>query len=284
MVKMLTLFGKDISKMRYNELKRERHVQSFLLTRMRYISKACSKRCEKKYHNSAYYNTVREDKDLFFKMYVEHLESLIEEIDYWMSRRAEPESNSNRYRTKESIRGENAKRKQLWKSDRNVGNYYAKTAENDIYVSWDRERFNLIAADRGYQTDEIILSAIAEELRLDRTRARLLIDSGRFSWGQVLCLGAMFQMTPKEFCDTFLSGYFVERFGEYRAEYDNLDKAALLKRAVKSQPIPQEPIPQEPMPQEPMPKEQELDLDAFEEVYVDSDGRPIDEDTVWFDD
>lgn len=233
MVKMLTLFGKDISKLKYNELKRERHVQSFLLTRMRYISKDCSKRCEKKYHDSPYYNTVREDKDLFFKMYVKHIEAVIEEIDYWMARRHEPESNSGGFRTKADIRDANAKRRQLWKSDRNMGDYYTRTAESEIYVSWDREKFNLIAADRGYQTDDMILSAVAKELRLDRTRARLVIESGRFSWGQVLCLGALMQMTPKEFCDTFLAGYFVERFGEYRAEYDNIDRDLLLRKAVK---------------------------------------------------
>lgn len=230
--KMLTLFGKDIKELKFNELKRERRVQSFLLTRMRYIARYCQEQKEK-YKDSAYYSTIREDKDIFFTMYVQHLEALIEEIDYWMARRSEPESNYGGYKTKTVIRAENAKRKQLWKSDRNLGDYFAKTADNEIYVSWNRERFNLIAADRGYQTEETIVSAVAEQLRLDRTRARMVIESGRFTWGQVLCLGAMLQMTPKEFCDTFLSGYFVECFGEYRAEFDNLDVDMLLRKAVK---------------------------------------------------
>lgn len=233
MTKMLTLFGKDISKMKYNELKRERHVQSFLLTRMRYIAKECNKRCGKKYHDSPYYNTVREDKDIFFAMYVKHLEALIEEIDFWMARRSEPESNSGGYKTKTRIRDENAKRRQLYLNDNNTRDHFLRSTENDLYVSWDRSKFNQIATDRGYQTEEAVLSVVAEELKLNRAKARIVIESGRFTWGQVLCLGAMMQMTPKEFCDTFLSGYFVERFGEYRAEYDNIDRDKLLKQAVK---------------------------------------------------
>ena len=57
------------------------------------------------------------------------------------------------------------------------------------------------------------------------------MDKGRFTWGQVLVLGAWLQMTPKEFCDIFLSGYFTEYYGRYIASYDNLDREVLLKRA-----------------------------------------------------
>lgn len=231
MTKMLTLFGKDISKMSFNELKRERHVQSFLLTRMRYIAKDCKKQNEK-YKDSSYYSTIREDKTLFFDAYVRHLEALIAEIDYWMDRRYEPESNSGGYKTKAKIREENAKRRQLYLNDNNA-RWDAAQSQDGLHIVWDKEKFDLVAADRGYQTEETVVSVVGEELHLDRTRAKMVVDSGRFTWGQVLCLGAFLQMTPKEFCDVFLAGYFVERYGEYRAEYGNLDKTQLLKRAIK---------------------------------------------------
>ena len=91
----------------------------------------------------------------------------------------------------------------------------------------------LIASDRGYQTEGALIADITKELVLDRTSAKLLVDKGRFTWGQVLCLGAMLDMTPKEFCDTFLADYFVETHGEYRAAFDNMDKYTLLKNAIR---------------------------------------------------
>lgn len=272
MMKMLTLFGKDIEKLKYNELKRERRAQSFLLVKMRVALKECERLREKKYtRGSEVYAVRREDKIALFEMYVQHIEALIEEIDYWMARRYEPRSNGGGKHTKESIQAENARRRRLYLRD-NFTKWNFTRTQDGLYVSWDKDKFNLIAQDRGYRTDEMVLSAVAEELRMSRTNAKLAIENGRFTWGQVLCLGAMMQMTPKEFCDTFLSGYFVEQFGEYRAEYDNLDKAQLLKRAVKSEAIPQEVKPQVPNP----------DL-GFEEVFVDADGRPLGEEDEWFD-
>lgn len=272
MTKMLTLFGKDIDKLKYNELKRERQVQSFLLAKLREALHKCKKLRKKEYVRDAEkYAVKREDKVAFLEMYIKHTEALIEEIDYWMARRIEPGSNRSSAHTKKEIRAENAKRRQLYLNDNNVKWNFERTQEG-LYVSWDKEKFDSVARDRGYQTDEMVLSTVAEELRLSRTNAKLAIQNGRFTWGQVLCLGALMQMTPKEFCDIFLSGYFVERYGEYRAEYDNLDKAQLLKRAIKSAPVQQKPEPQTPKPDP-----------AFEEIYVDADGRPLGEEDEWFD-
>lgn len=271
MTKMLTLFGKDIEKLKYNELKRERRVQSFLLKKMRLTLKECGKLHNKEYkRGSEKYVANREDKETFLEMYIKHIEALIKEIDYWMARRNEPGSNRNSSRSKKSIQAENAKRRQLYLNDNYTRWNFTRT-QDGLYVSWDKDKFDLIAQDRGYRTDEMVLSAVAEELRMSWTNAKLAIQNGRFTWGQVLCLGAMMQMTPKEFCDAFLSGYFVERFGEYRAEYDNLDKGQLLKRAIKSEPIPQEVKPQTPKPDP-----------VFEEIYVDTDGRPLGEENEWF--
>ena len=80
------------------------------------------------------------------------------------------------------------------------------------------------------------------------------MGSGAMPWG-------ILQMTPKEFCDTFLAGYFTEQFGDYRADYENLRKDELLKRAIKSNP-----------------------MLAYEEevIEIGADGSPIDEEE-WFD-
>ena len=272
MIKMLTLFGKDIEELKYNELKRERRVQSFILAKLREALNKCKKLREKEYIRDAEkYAVKREDKVAFLEMYIKHIEALIEEIDYWIARRNEPGSNRNTSRSKKLIQAENAKRRQLYLNDNYTRWNFTRT-QDGLYVSWNKEKFDLIAQDRGYQTDEMVLSAVAEELRMSRANAKLAIQNGRFTWGQVLCLGAMMQMTPKEFCDTFLSGYFIEQFGEYRAEYDNLDKGQLLKRAIKSESIPQEAKPEVPKPDP-----------IFEEIYVDADGRPLGEEDEWFD-
>lgn len=233
MMKMLTLFGKDIKELKFNELKREKRCQTYFLTRVKYLARDCKEAAEEGQNLRSAYAEMREDKARFFEMYVQHLEALIDEIDYWMDRRIEPKSNSGGRHTVTVIRDRNAKRRQLWRSDNNARDYFARTEDGELYVTWDKERFDLVAADRGLQTEEMILSAVSEELRLDRTRAKMLVDSGRFTWGQVLCLGAFLQMTPKEFCDVFLADYFVEQYGEYRADYDNIDRNRLLMKAVR---------------------------------------------------
>lgn len=296
MVTMLALFGKPIDKLSWMELYRERRCQSYFLTRVKYLARDCREAADEGESLRKSFAQMREDKAVFFEMYVQHLEAVIAEIDYWMDRRIEPKSNSGGYHTKAVIRGQNAKRKRAFRNDHNMKMYFARTADGELSVSWDRDRFDLIAADRGYQTEEMILFAMTDELRIDRTKAKLLLDSGRFTWGQVLCLGAFLQMTPREFCDVFLSGYFTEQYGEYRADYENIDRNALLKRAVRSEPTPiaeenEEPIIAEEV-EEPeeienrdeiaKPEEPEEPSIPMEEVFVDSLGKPVGEDTIWF--
>ena len=259
MTKMLTLFGEDIGKLPYNDLKRERAMQVYLL-----------KMLKKKLDREHYFKEQRvrdtqrgNDKISFLGIYIVHLESFIRDLDYWMNRKFEPEENyrlgskrkwqireANQLKRKENI-AENAR---LYK--------WEKTAERDGFlVSWDKERFLSIAADRGYQTEEALIQDVGKELNLDKARAERVIQNGRFTWGQVLCLGAMLQITPKEFCDTFLNGYFIDRYGEFRADYDNISREELLRTPVRPMPMATE----------------ELDI-----VEVGADGKPLDEE-IWFD-
>ena len=250
MAKMITLFGREPSELRFNDLKRERRCQSFLLTRIKMMLNQAYAEAEK---NPS--STIRADKVAFFEMYKQHLEALMEECDFWLDRRAEPLSNSNGRRHKSVIRGENAKRRKRVIADNRARDYLSQT-KDDFNISWNRETFFLVATDRGYQTEEAVVSIVGKALNLDRNRARIVLASGRFTWGQVLVLGAEMQMTPREFCDTFMSGYFTEQWGEFRADYENINRLQLLKRAEKSAP-------------------------QLEEVVVGADGKPLDEEK-WF--
>lgn len=231
MTKMLTLFGEDIGKLPYNDLKRERAIQVYLLK----LVKIRLKR-EEYFREQRKVDTLRgRDKIAILKVYVEHLESFIEEIDYWLDRKIEPEEPYNKVRKrKDQIREANKIRhRRMMAEDVRTLRLKRAIERDSLYVSWDKERFLLIAADRGYQTENALVADMAKELVLDRSAVRVLMDKGRFTWGQVLVLGAMFDMSPKEFCDTFLAGYFVEHNGNYRASYENMNKWDLLKNAIR---------------------------------------------------
>ena len=231
MTKMLTLFGEDIGKLPYNDLKRERAVQAYLLKILKWqIDK------EQYYkENRVRKSQVGDDKISFFGIYINHLEAFVREIDYWLDRRIEPESNwRKRYKRKQDIRAANEiKHRRIMAEDVRALRLGRTIERDSLYVSWDKERFFLIATDRGYQTEGALIADIAQELMLDRTSTKLLLDKGRFTWGQVVVLGAMFEMTPREFCDTFLPGYFVNVNGEFRASCENMDEAELLKNAIR---------------------------------------------------
>lgn len=251
MMKMLTLFGKDIKELRFNELKRERKCQKRLLSHM----KKLIHEEEKEY--TRHQSQIREDKIKFYKIYQEHLQALVDEIDYYMDRRAEPVSNYDQgNKSKKSIREENrAKARRVSIEGGAQSNWMRDFDRDGLGTMWDRERFLLIAEDRGYFTEEAVMSAMAKELNLDMTRARLILNSGRLTWGQVLTLGAFFEMTPKEFCDTFLAGYFIDSFGEFRASPDNIRKDLLLRRVVRG-------------------TKPKLEDAPYEEIFVGSEGDP----------
>lgn len=106
-------------------------------------------------------------------------------------------------------------------------------------AQWDRGVLRSIARDRGYRTDESVVYAVSIELKIAMSAARVLLETGTFSWGQVLAVGALFEMSPKEFADVFLKDYFQEtRDGEYRAYVE--DATALLQPMRRIRPLKQE--------------------------------------------
>ena len=228
---MITLFPKEIPKMDKGEIESELRVQKWLI---RFFTKQKDK-LEKESLKKRY-SWIRENKIEFCEIYLKNLKAMCEELEFYHERRTY--EGMTRYvnthaakSTKEKYQEEIRKRKQNLTDD-----YVLKKRTKDdmrkdgISLSWDKEKFMLVAKDRGYLTEEGVIYIVGKELGLKRPAAKLIIEKGKFTWGQVLCIGALFEMTPKEFCDIFMAGYFVEKFGEYRASYDNIDKTALLKK------------------------------------------------------
>lgn len=117
-----------------------------------------------------------------------------------------------RKRIADAVRGENEKLRQWQKSLENKG----------AGALWDREKFEQVCIDRGFMTDVSRWAFVSGVLNISTRQAEKMFEIGRFSWGQVLVLGAELQMTPKEFCDTFMSGYFKEiADGYFEASTDN---------------------------------------------------------------
>lgn len=68
-----------------------------------------------------------------------------------------------------------------------------------------------IGKDRGYYSKQDLCNAIATLLDKTPQTVYQQISSRRdFSIEQAARIGFLLEMTPKEFCDTFLSGLFIE--------------------------------------------------------------------------
>ena len=89
-------------------------------------------------------------------------------------------------------------------------------------ITWDVEKLMQVAKDRGFFTELSITAQIAETLNITIGGASKLLETGKLSWGQCIVIGSLLEMTPKEFCDVFLSGYFREvTDGVFRAHVDD---------------------------------------------------------------
>lgn len=102
-------------------------------------------------------------------------------------------------------------------------------------ATWDRDKLVHIARARGALSDQTMIAMVAEELGTTVSYARKILASGKMTWGQCIVIGALFEMTPAEFCDVFLSGVFQEVVdGKWVAVVD--DKAALLDKLSYARP------------------------------------------------
>ena len=102
-------------------------------------------------------------------------------------------------------------------------------------VTWDMDTLMAVARDRGYFTEVAVTATIAEALGITISGASALITSGKLSWSQCIIIGAVLEMTPKEFCDVFLNGYFREvADGVFKAQVDDIE--ALLDAPYRAKP------------------------------------------------
>lgn len=91
--------------------------------------------------------------------------------------------------------------------------------------NWNLDKLRTIAKSRGYYTDTTLFAAVADEFKITVSGAKRLLQSGQLTWGQTVVLGAFLEMTPAEFCDTFLAGYFKEVVdGKWIAYVENKDE------------------------------------------------------------
>lgn len=96
---------------------------------------------------------------------------------------------------------------------------------------YSKENLMRIAISRGYGTRVTLAAAVAQELGITIKGAETMLATGRMTWGYLLLIGALLEMTPAEFCDVFLSGYFQEVVdGKYEAVVDDEHKKDLLAR------------------------------------------------------
>lgn len=102
--------------------------------------------------------------------------------------------------------------------------------------TWNRDAFMSVASDRGYRTHSAICMVLSEYLECSRIKVNKMLNTGRMTWGEVLCIGAFLEMTPTEFCEVFLDGYFRKAATDvFRANIEN--KVILLR-----QPLPRRKI------------------------------------------
>lgn len=140
----------------------------------------------------------------------------------------------------------------LWNKAKN---YYPRINRIEpIETVWNYDAFLTIAEDRGYKVKEALFNDISKELNIPYTHVEKLMRNGRFTWGQVLLLGMMLEMTPREFAETFMRGYFEEiSEGQFRAWGD--------KEQFEYRPLPR--------------KEKPTIDEPPEVILVDGDGEPI---------
>lgn len=96
---------------------------------------------------------------------------------------------------------------------------------------WSKATLMSIAHDRGYRTEQAVVYVLSMELGCTMSTAKRILETGRMTWGQVMVIGALFEMTPREFCDTFMRGYFKENAaGVFVAELE--DPVPLLQKPI----------------------------------------------------
>lgn len=103
------------------------------------------------------------------------------------------------------------KQRKRWQAYKAKDDSFVRTMKQITPVEqWDASKLQIIAKDKGYFTDIAVTAAVSDALNISIGTTKKLLSNGKFTWGQCIVIGSLFEMTPKEFCDCFLCGYFKE--------------------------------------------------------------------------
>lgn len=251
---LLTYTAKEPEKMTSEELTTElicqRHIARFFRTRV-YRAKGIISRdrarleametqlreCEpeSKEYKSLHYKTARkrnaleraEQKLELCEIYERNIRGFIEYLTelkderraYELAHRQrgyDPRSRRRKEETAElkKLRGKLALKKKLTKKQ------VRQMQKAGAVSTWSRETFDLVVRERGIWTEGYLIFELSNRLGLTRKATEELLKSGRFTMEQAFKIGDYLQMTPREFCDIFMRGYFIELGGDFIAEYE----------------------------------------------------------------
>lgn len=219
---LVTLFDLPIEEMSRAEIETEIKMQKF----HRGLLKSELTRLKRKDEKAVRSYQVRYDKMDFLDNYIKVIDGYIADLERRIATRTDGTERGRKRARSNALR---------YEQEDIRAREYAQMSLDGIQMSWNREKFMLCARDRGYLTEQSITYAVEKELNITRSLSKVLLAKGKFTWGQVMCIGAMLEMSPREFCDIFLYGYFVDYHGQFIASYKNLDKTMLLKRATVAQ-------------------------------------------------
>lgn len=100
---------------------------------------------------------------------------------------------------------------------------------------WNYESLKRVAVSKGYGSVTTLSAAVAQEFGLTVRSATDFLRDGRLGWGHVLVLASFLEMTPAEFCDVCLHGFFKEVVdGKFVAHITEEEKKAFLKGSPKT--------------------------------------------------
>lgn len=99
---------------------------------------------------------------------------------------------------------------------------------------WNKKAFMRVCANHGYVTPDMVQMMVSTETDCSMVQAKYMIDNGCFTWLQIMLIGAALQITPTEFAEVFMSGYFVEiGHGIYQASYDKIPEEAIMSKPME---------------------------------------------------
>lgn len=89
-------------------------------------------------------------------------------------------------------------------------------------TTYSSKTLELVAADRGYSRQALV-KKLSLYLNRSATVINAKIGSGNWTLDDIMIVGTLLEMTPKEFYETFLNGLFQENnIGIFKCSYEGV--------------------------------------------------------------